>query len=292
MSCLAELAPQTHMTLTLRTAVVPLSLVFALLAGPTRPASASPITVTFDTAQEPFDAGGYNHGWWSDTTQNVTTNDNYATGQYHDGLIASFFTFSLSSLDLEDQVVTGAALELMWGSYISSDASETLAFHDVSTDASTLNANDGASASIVDDLAGGVSYGTYVIDAYPVDASLGPASFELNAAAWADIAAAAGGYFSIGGSLITLGEDLDQLIFAGSSGGFGLPRLVVRTELLKRPPTQLDVVHRTPLMADLVRRPHVESSAADLEPVPEPASLALLTMGLTGAAAARWRRRR
>lgn len=73
----------------------------------------------------------------------------------------------------------------------------TYSLFDVSTDPVTLNNNTGTSATIFEDLGTGTSYGSFVVAGagLPTDVL----SFALNAAALADIAGAAGGFFSIGG---------------------------------------------------------------------------------------------
>jgi hypothetical protein len=109
----------------------------------------------------------------------------------------------LSALNLAGQTVTQATLELVRYGVNTPDASETIEFFDVSTPAAILNENNGPSPAIFADLGSGTSYGSFVVNSYTFSDTL-TLSFVLNAAARADIANAAGGFFSIGGSLQTL----------------------------------------------------------------------------------------
>ncbi len=72
---------------------------------------------------------------------------------------------------------------------------------DVTTSAAVLNANDGTSSAIFKDLASGIHYGEVSVGPYPFLLEI-----PLNAAAIADINAAAGGFFSIGGTLSPIPE--------------------------------------------------------------------------------------
>jgi hypothetical protein len=174
----------------------------------------------FDTSDSQFDVGVDNQGWWSDTLSNYDENDNYAIGIDPSGdLSRNFFTFDLSLLTLP---VTSARLELTRFNYLSSAESETFGLSDVSTDAVTLNNNVGTSASIYNDLGSGVSYGEFEIlsDGLTTDVL----SFNLNAAAIGDINAAKGGWFSIGGALLSPSSPAG--IFGSSQDG-GVQRLVL-----------------------------------------------------------------
>ena len=176
-------------------------------------------TLVFNTSDNQFDTGINNQGWWSDTREARDDNDNYLTGISFDGDHRSFFTFDLSSLSL---VVTDALLELRRYQYQSSADSENLGLFDVSTDASILNNNVGTSFDIYNDLGSGISYGEFeIFENYNEDEIL---SFELNSAAVADINASAGGWFSIGGSLLTIdgsviGNNVEA-IFGASNDGY------------------------------------------------------------------------
>jgi len=182
----------------------------------------------FDTSDSQFDAGVDNQGWWSDTLSNYDENDNYAIGidPFSDSS-HNFFSFDLSLLYLP---VTSARLELTRFNYLSSAESETLGLFDVLTDAVTLNNNVGTSESIYDDLGSGISYGEFEIlsDGLSTDVL----SFELNAAAISDINAARGGWFSIGGALLSPSSPAG--IFGSSQDG-GEQRLVL--EVIPEPGT-------------------------------------------------------
>ena len=189
----------------------------------------------FDTSDSQFDAGVDNQGYWSDTLSNYDENDNYAIGINPLGdLSRNFFTFDLSSLTFP---VISATLELTRFNYLSSADSETFGLFDVSTDAVTLNNNVGTSESIYNDLGSGISYGQFEI--LSDDLSTDVLSFELNAAAISDINAAIGGWFSIGGDLLSLGSpirDNAEALFGSSQDG-GVQHLVL--EVVPEPATLL-----------------------------------------------------
>ena len=189
--------------------------------------------LVFDTSDSQFDAGVDNQGWWSNTLSNYDENDNYATGINPFGdLSRNFFTFDFSSLTLP---VTSARLELTRFYYDSTAESEIFGLFDVLTDAITLNNNVGTSASIYDDLGSGASYGEFEIFSEGLETDV--LTFELNAAAIADINAGKGGWFSIGGALMSPGSpvgDGTESIFGSSQDG-GVQQLIV--EVIPEPAT-------------------------------------------------------
>ena len=187
----------------------------------------------FSTSDNQFDPGVDNQGWWSDTMSNEFITDNYAIGINPEGhKNRNYFTFDLSSLSLP---VISATLELTRFNYWSTAESETLGLFDVSTNADTLNNKNGINALIYEDLGSGASYGEFEIFAEGLPEDI--LSFELNAAAIADIDASAGGWFSIGGSLLSFGSpvgDGTELLFGSSQYG-GVQQLVV--EVIPEPAT-------------------------------------------------------
>jgi hypothetical protein len=198
-------------------------LVCTLLCGAWFANAAQAGVFVFNTSDSQITPGFENLGWWSDTQINSNTNENYGTGQ-STFRVRNFFTFDLSSLS---GTVVSATLELTRYRYISPDPTETIEFFDVSTPAATLNTNDGTSTTIYSDLGSGTSYGSFVVPRY-TDSSTETLSFSLNAAAAAAISASNPGYFSIGGSLTTVGLAGTEILF-GLSQGSGIQRLIVET---------------------------------------------------------------
>jgi hypothetical protein len=191
-------------------------------------------TITFNTFDGEFDFRVENQGWWSATLANSTGNTNYLTGEIGADLLRSFFTFDLSTLDLSDQTLVSATLQVARYGYKSPDATETVEFFDVSTPAEVLNDNTGVSADIFADLGSGTSYGSFVVPAYASsDSEL--LAFSLNGAALAAITTNAGGFFSIGGSLESFNSVDDERIFSGSIGENSTQQLVLETRPIAVP---------------------------------------------------------
>ena len=232
---------------TLRPAVAGIAAGLLLLAG------ASAHAVVLSTADNRFDVGVDNQGWWGDAEAGIDSNDNYLIGHTGTGLgIVSdhraFFTFDASLL-------TGTALSATLqltrgGSSTLNEANETIELFDVSTDAATLNDNSSLDLGIYADLGSGTSYGSFVVSGSgsTTDVIL----LTLNGAGLADLNAATG-FFSIGATLTS-----DN----GDDGIFGSSQVFTAT---------LDV-----------------TTAA----VPEPATAALLALGLLAGGAGGLRRSR
>jgi hypothetical protein len=156
-----------------------------------------------DTDESRFDSGVDNQGWWG-TRKNYDRNDNYAVDRLNGETFRDFFTFDLSGVP-GGTTVCGAALEIRRGVGFG-ERRETLEFFDVSTDAVTLNRNRGKSAAIFADLGTGTSYGRFRVRTRGDKDDV--LEFVLNDAAEADAAAAAGGFFSVGGALQSItGKD-------------------------------------------------------------------------------------
>ena len=209
-------------------------LIIIIVAGILAGAGSAPCEIlVFNTSDSQFDAGVDNQGWWSDTRESHDDNDNYATGISPDEeTFRSFFTFDLSSVYLP---VASARLELTRFEYWSTAESETLGLFDVSTDAAILNDNVGMNLAIYGDLGSGASYGQFEIFSEGLETDI--LTFELNTAAIGDINAARGGWFSIGGALLSPGSpmpDGTEVVFSRSNGS-GEQRLVL--EVVPEPTT-------------------------------------------------------
>ncbi|HEY3285162.1 MAG TPA: hypothetical protein VGN26_23060 [Armatimonadota bacterium] len=177
-----------------------------------------------------FDAVG--RGWFDATGSHIADNPNYVAGlsisgpgsEYRD-----FFVFDLSSLDLTGKTITDVRLELtVFSIYASVGGSVAYGTYDVSTPASDLMADQSGATGIFDDLGTGVSYGGFGLPS--AISGSGEVTLDLTPAVEADLAAAAGGYFALGGKTQSVGP---CFVFGGSgslgSPPMGVQRLIVTT---------------------------------------------------------------
>lgn len=184
-------------------------------------------TLIFNTSDNQFTPGENNQGWWSDTLSNENITDNYSTGiNSENDITCNYFTFDLSSLSL---TVTSATLQLRRYEYLSIAESETFGLFDVSTDVSILNNKNGVSSIIYNDLCSGNSYGEFEISINGTSTDI--LNFDLNQTTVSDINSSAGGWFSIGGSLLSIDGSMvgsgTEGLFGFSHEGEGIQRLVV-----------------------------------------------------------------
>jgi hypothetical protein len=247
----------TRMMLRVGLAIV----VVAALAG----SEAFAALITFSTSQSQFDPGTDNQGWWSSGPGEVNfdANANYLTGMLDGNDIRDFFTFDLSSLGALD-LITSATLRLRrYDSSPGNEPAETLGFFDVSTSASALNNNNGLNPAIYADLGTGTSYGTFAVHGFAAASDM--LTLSLNASAVNDLNAAKGGFFSIGGALIS--QDGDDWLFGDSGHVEYQQELILNVEQQSPVPEPASVAVWSILVATLsiataVRRRRSTSSSA------------------------------
>jgi hypothetical protein len=197
--------------------------------------SASPLAaevILLQTSDHPLEGTTWNQGWWSNNVSNPNTaNSSPAIGTLDsfgvpNGNHRNFYTFLLPPAVAGKPVVAATLLQHRGVSLSTNEVEETIGFFDVQTPYDVLNHNVGSSASIYNDLGSGVSFGQFVVPGTGSGDTL--LEFPLNAAAVATINAAAGTYFSVGGSLIS--NNGNDALFGGQVHGPGALRLVTVPE--------------------------------------------------------------
>jgi hypothetical protein len=221
-----------------------------------RPADAVP--VVFSTSDPQLVADTDSQGWYTAQGEHHAQNDNYLAGNNGFDTFRNFFLFDLATLDLTGLAIASATLEIRRYSagVIDEDYVFDYELFDVSTDAATLVADhagplpDAEGVAVYADLGTGSSYGSLAVDP---DAGDGDdlLVFALTPAALVDLAAAAGGFFAIGGAIQNVASD--STIHGGSGG-----------ETMAPPP--------------FVRDPGIQRLV--IEVVPEPGTLLLVGCGL------------
>lgn len=184
--------------------------------------------VVRDTDERRFTARTANQGWY--TTARVTAsdnNDNYFAGTYDgqgdddfDGAYRNFFSFDLSGV----RPRIDAAVLVLDRFGARGDRFERLGLFGVRTAARRLNANDRPSRGIYRDLGNGPAYGRFAVPTSR--AGRGAQALRLSDTAVRHINRDRGGWFSIGGALLSAVPGESEFLF-GSSSRVGRQRLVM-----------------------------------------------------------------
>ena len=180
-------------------------------------------------------------GWYTNSTSSGLSNENYIVGE-SGSEYRNFFVFDLTGIPVTDTVVS-ATLRLWtpvmdvpnnqyYDGYESPDPSETYQLVEVTTPAVTLLLGGGLSAPVYADLGDGPEYGTRAMCAADIGTNV---DIALNAAAVSAIDSAVG-LFAIGGHLTTLRSDpfTVETAFAGTSDT-SLRQLVIETNAVPEP---------------------------------------------------------
>ena len=191
------------------------------------PAASRAATYVFTTSESSIIMDADNQGWYDEFGIHDEGNDNYIVGDNGE-IHRNFFLFDLSSLDLTAEEVASATLELEVVGVNPGFDQDSFVYQyglfDISlaaTPASVLVAEhlgDAEGLSIYADLGSGTAYGSLTVDSDLIDGD-DLLLFTLNMAALADITAAAGGFFGIGGAITNLDEAADEPTLHGGSGG-------------------------------------------------------------------------
>lgn len=210
------------------------------------------------TADGAFDPGVRNQGWYATGQPNFDANDNYFIGESATPALRNFFTFDLSSVTIPvgEQVIS-AELQLIRGGSIGEEF-EIIGFFHVSTDAETLNNNVGINVPVWEDLGSGVSYGEFEVLSRSTGFESEVLAFDLNDAAISDIAGSLGGYFSLGGALLS--DDSEPSVghvdfFFSGTPWRGLDNhLVIETAVIPAPGAALLAMLALPMVGWVKRR--------------------------------------
>lgn len=146
-------------------------------------------------------------GWIKSSGFQIPGNPNYLAG-YKGNNYRDYFVFDLTNVSGN---IIGASLRINVAGFSSLDASETIEFYDVTTPASALMDGTGG-VDAYTDLGSGTVYGNLTVtgaDAYNV------VDVPLNENGLAAINSALGGYFSVGGALVTY-NDANEFVFGDS----------------------------------------------------------------------------
>jgi len=217
--------------------------------GAAQATTLTPNTFIFDTSNNPFrlntdplnrrSQGSYTNNTRS-TTAGANRNDVYVVGNQGPIPLRSYFTFDLRNVQFTDPIES-VTLELTRFRSGPQNQTVTLGFSEVSTDPFTLNKTRRANAAIFEDLGDDLSYGLFQVSTGSNEtvADFSTIKFTLNSTAIAAIQKKAGGFFSIGGSLVPQSTDGQTALFGSppvAPYDKGIQRLTVTTRTTTPPP--------------------------------------------------------
>jgi hypothetical protein len=165
----------------------------------------------------------------------------------------NFFAFRVPALAPEERVVA-AELHLSAHRYDSADPTETFELHHVSAPSGTIGVRNFDWLEIhYADLADGPSYGSRAFSGNDQNQVV---AIPLNGIALADINAAAGGLFELGGVLTTLAQSPQfmEVVFSGSHLSGHFSRLQLTTAVVPEPSSWSMLLAASPIAWFAARR--------------------------------------
>lgn len=217
--------------------------------GAAQATTLTPNTFIFDTSNNPFrlstdpvdrrSQGSYTNNPRS-TAAGANRNDAYVVGNIGPTPLRDYFTFDLRKVQFTD-AIESVTLELTRFRSVPANQTLTIFWSEVSTDPYTLNQRRTPSEAIFNDLGDGPIYGEAQVVTGSDETASDPSiiQFKLNSVGIAAIQKSAGGFFSIGGSLVTQSTSGMTALFGSppvATDNKGIQRLVVTTRTTTPPP--------------------------------------------------------